>query len=66
MELLPSQDRHEDIKKMVRVESKQKTIKRILSRLLLEYPEAGDLLLINFSVYLANFMAGNQVREHLK
>lgn len=47
--------------KLGRVERKHRTIKQILSRLAMQYPEESDLWLVKFAVFLSNIFSGNQV-----
>ena len=45
--------------KMGRVERKHRTIKLIISRLAYPYPEASNVWVVKFAVFLSNIMYGN-------
>ena len=47
--------------KLGRIERKHRTIKLILARLALQYPEESDTWLVKFGVFLSNVFSGNQL-----
>ena len=47
--------------KMGRVERKHQTIKLILSRLSLSYPQSSDRWLVKFAIFLCNVLVGNKI-----